>query len=112
MKNEKPNGPDMTGEQKKELQRLRTEEMRLVKEDTKELKRLSQEILKGERALAKLIKQEEAAVKRRLALAQKETEQTLKPLRREWVKRTAGKSGNERLAAVRHRIGILEGRVG
>jgi hypothetical protein len=112
MKTTPSNGPDMSGEQKKELNALRVEERRLIKAEGRRQKELLRAMVREEKRVERISKRLRAAAEAEIRAVEKETLKMVKPWHKEWTRLTQGKVKNERLAAVRHRIAILEGRVG
>lgn len=109
-KNETTNGPDMTTVQMKELKQLRAEERRLIKADGAREKALGRELTALENASSRRVKRIHVKAAKEVQAEEKAFKELSRPLYKEWHKRTAGLVKNERLAAVRHRIAILEGR--
>jgi hypothetical protein len=103
-------GPDMTAEQNKELRELRKTEKLMIRAEGARERRLLADIARVEKYLARRCKQLRAKAEKAVRLEEKEAARLVKPLQKEWSQLTRGLVKNDKLAAVRHRIAILEGR--
>jgi uncharacterized HAD superfamily protein len=104
------NGPDMTAETRKERAALRAEELRLMRDSEKDLKAAKTQLERLEKVAAKQV----AALAKQMVAEVKQVNKALtearKPVQKEIARLSAGKAVNERLAAIRKRLAILEGR--